>query len=45
MAETTLAISGKDVELLHKVIAKAKAYINGETRTKQMTLIVDNTQN
>ena len=45
MAETTLAISGKDVELLHEVIAKAKAYINGETRTKQMTLIVDNTQN
>lgn len=45
MSETTVAVSGQHVEQLHEVIAKAKAYINGETRTKQMTLIVDNTQN
>lgn len=44
MAETTLAVSGKHVELLHEIIAKAKDYMNGETRTKQMSLIVDNTK-
>jgi len=44
MSETTVAISGKHVDLLHEVIAKAKAYIDGETRTKQMSLIVDNTK-
>lgn len=42
--ENTFCISGKDEEALHEVIAKAKAYINGETRTKQMKLIVDNTE-
>lgn len=42
--ESTFCISGKYEELLHKTIEKAKAYIKGETRTKQMTLIVDNTQ-
>lgn len=41
--ENTFCISGKDEEALHEVIAKAKAYINGETRTKQMKLVVDNT--
>lgn len=45
MSDTTLAVSGQHEDLLHDVIEKAKAYINGETRTKQMTLIVDNTQN
>lgn len=45
MSDTTLAVSGKHEELLHEIIAKAKDYMNGETRTKQMTLIVDNTQN
>lgn len=44
MAETTLAVSGKHVDLLHEIIAKAKNYMNGETRTKQMSLIVDNTK-
>lgn len=43
--ESTFCISGKYEDLLHETIKKAKAYINGETRTKQMTLIVDNTQN
>ena len=43
--ENTFCISGKDEEALHEVIAKAKAYINGETRTKQMKLVVDNTEN
>ena len=42
--ENTFTISGKDEEALHEVIAKAKAYINGETRTKQMKLVVDNTE-
>lgn len=42
--ENTFCISGKDEETLHEVIAKAKAYINGETRTKQMKLVVDNTE-
>nr|DAJ74761.1 MAG TPA: hypothetical protein [Caudoviricetes sp.] len=41
--ENTFCISGKDEEALHNVIAQAKAYINGETRTKQMKLVVDNT--
>lgn len=43
--ENTFCISGKDEEDLHEVIKKAKAYINGETRTKQMKLVVDNTEN
>lgn len=42
--ENTFCISGKDEELLHEVIAAAKAYINGETRIKQMKLVVDNTE-
>lgn len=41
--ENTFAISGKDEELLHEIIDCAKGYINGETRTKQMKLVVDNT--
>lgn len=41
--ENTFCISGKDEEALHDVIKSAKAYINGDTRTKQMKLIVDNT--
>ena len=42
--ENTFCISGKDEESLHEVIAAAKAYINGETRTKQMKLVVNNTE-
>lgn len=42
--ENTFCISGKDEESLHEVIAKAEAYINGETRIKQMKLVVDNTE-
>lgn len=42
--ENTFTISGKDEEALHEVIAKAKAYINGDTRVKQMKLVVDNTE-
>lgn len=41
--ENTFSISGKDEDTLHEVIAKAKAYIAGDTRTKQMKLVVDNT--
>lgn len=36
-------ISGKDVDNLHDVISKAKAYMKGDTKTKQMKLVVDNT--
>lgn len=43
-AENVIAISGKHEELLHKILKAAKAYMNGETRTKQMSLIVDNTK-
>ena len=42
--ENTFCISGKDKDTLHEVIAKAKAYINGETKTKQMKLVVDNSE-
>lgn len=42
--ENTFTISGKDEEALHEVIAKAKAYMKGDTRTKQMKLVVDNTE-
>ena len=40
--ENTFCISGKDEDALHEVIAKAKAYINGETKTTQMKLVIDN---
>ena len=43
-SENTVAISGKHEELLHEIIKSAKAYMNGDTRTKQMSLIVDNTK-
>lgn len=42
--ENTFCISGKHEEALHEVIRLAKAYINSDTRTKQMSLIVDNTK-
>lgn len=42
--ENTFTISGRDEEALHEVIAKAKAYMKGDTRTKQMKLVVDNTE-
>lgn len=45
--DKTFCISGKYEVLLHETIAKAKAYINGETRTKQLScleVVVDNTK-
>lgn len=42
LAENVLSVSGKHEELLHQIIKAAKAYMNGETRTKQMKLVVDN---
>ncbi len=45
--EKTFCISGKYEVLLHETINKAKAYINGETRTKQLScleVVVDNTK-
>lgn len=43
-ADNVVAISGKHEDLLHDILKAAKAYMNGETRTKQMSLIVDNTK-
>lgn len=40
--DNCFTIAGIHEEALHDVIAKAKAYINGETRTKQMKLVIDN---
>lgn len=42
--DNCFTIAGIHEEALHDVIAKAKAYINGETRTKQMKLVVDNSE-
>lgn len=42
--EKTFCISGKDVDAFYDVIDFAKKYINGDTRTKQMKLVVDNTE-
>lgn len=44
MAETIVAISGKHEDLLHDILDAAKKYMKGETRTKQMKLVVDNTE-
>ena len=41
--DDNFCISGKDIDNLHKVIAKAKSYMKGETKTRQMKLVVDNT--
>jgi len=38
LSETVVAISGKHEELLHEILKAAKAYMNGETRTKQTSL-------
>lgn len=40
--EHTFCISGKHETALHEIIALAKKYMNGETRTRQMKLVVDN---
>lgn len=40
--DNCFTIAGVHEEALHDCIAKAKAYINGETRTKQMKLVIDN---
>ena len=42
--EDVVCISGKHEELLHDILKAAKAYMKGDTRTKQMSLIVDNTK-
>lgn len=44
LGENVVCISGKHVDLLHKIIQKAKDYMKGDTRTKQMKLVVDNTE-
>ena len=38
LGDSTYCISGKDVDALHDVIAAAKRYMNGETRTEQTSL-------
>lgn len=40
--DNCFTIAGIHEEALYNVIANAKAYINGKTRTKQMKLIVNN---
>ena len=40
--EHTFCISGKHEEALHNIIRLAKSYMNGETRTRQMKLVVNN---
>lgn len=40
--DNCFTIAGIHEEALHNVIANAKAYINGKTRTKQMKFIVNN---
>lgn len=42
--ENTFTISGIHEDTLHEVIEKTKAYINGDTRIKQMKLVVDNSE-
>lgn len=42
-ADNVYCISGECVDYLHKTIALAKKYMKGDTRTKQMKLVVDNT--
>ncbi len=42
--DNCFTIAGIHEDALHDVIAKTKAYINGETRTKQMKLVVDNSE-
>lgn len=42
--ENTFTIAGIHEETLHEVIEKTKAYINGDTRIKQMKLVVDNSE-
>lgn len=36
LKDTTFSVSGQDVLLLERLCAYAEAYINGDTRTKQM---------
>lgn len=42
--ENTFTIAGIHEDALHEVLEKTKAYINGETRIKQMKLVVDNSE-
>lgn len=42
-AENVVCISGEHEDILHNILKYAKAYMKGETRTKQMKLVVDNT--
>lgn len=42
-SDNVFCVSGECVEWLHETIALAKKYMKGDTRTKQMKLVVDNT--
>lgn len=42
MSDFAFKISQENEELIHEVIALTKAYMNGDTRTKQLSLVVDN---
>lgn len=39
--DKTFSVSGKDETLLYEILSLAQAYINGDTRTKQMTMKFD----
>lgn len=40
--EEAFRISAENEEIVHELLAMTKAYMNGETRTKQLSLVVDN---
>lgn len=42
MSDFVFRISQENEELIHEVVALTKAYMNGDTRTKQLSLVVDN---
>ena len=44
LGENTVCVSGKHIELLHEIIQKAKDYMKGDTGTKQLKVVVDNTE-
>lgn len=42
MPETAFRISQENEDTVHEILAMTKAYMNGDTRTKQLSLVVNN---
>lgn len=42
MSDEAFRISQQNEEIIHSVLEMAKAYMDGDTRTKQLSLVVDN---